>query len=111
MREVTLGADCTIRAMPTAVTPTRRAFDWLLRGTLALGSVGVLAGCDPILDVAGAFFPAWLLAAIGGVFVTLLVRWILALTKIEPELLWPTLAYLGVFVMSSISLWLVFFAT
>lgn len=111
MRGVTRSADCTIRAMKSADSTTRRACDWLLRGTLALGSLGVLSGCDPILDVAGAFFPAWLLAVIGGVLLTLLVRWILALTKIEPELLWPTLAYLGVFVTSSISLWLIFFAT
>lgn len=111
MRGVTRSADCTIRAMTSADSPTCRACDWLLRGALALGSLGVLSGCDPILDVAGAFFPAWLLAVIGGVLLTLLVRWILALTKIEPELLWPTLAYLGVFVTSSISLWLIFFAT
>jgi hypothetical protein len=70
-----------------------------------------LAGCDPIYDLDGAFFPAWLGAAIGGVVITLVVRAILVRTRIDDQLPWRGAAYLGLYVMSSISLWLMLYST
>lgn len=70
-----------------------------------------LSGCDPIYDLDGAFFPAWLGAAIGGVVITLVVRAILVRTRVDDHLPWRGLAYLGLYVMSSISLWLMLYST
>ena len=70
-----------------------------------------LAGCDPIYDLDGAFFPAWLGAAVGGVVITLVVRAILVRTRIDDHLPWRGIAYLGLYVMSSISLWLMLYPT
>lgn len=70
-----------------------------------------LAGCDPIYDLDGAFFPAWLGAAVGGVVVTLVIRAILVRTRIDDHLPWRGAAYLGLYVMSSISLWLMLYST
>lgn len=85
------------------------------RSTLvAAGGVAatpLLAGCDPIFDVSGAFFPAWLVAAVAGVAATIAVRGVLVRCRLEAHLGWPTLAYLGFFTMATLSLWLWLFST
>jgi hypothetical protein len=78
---------------------------------LLLLAVLPLGGCDPIFDVAGAYFPAWIICAISGFILTLVVRDILVRTGLDPHLGWKTLAYLGLFSMSSSSIWLIFFST
>lgn len=95
---------CDLRLFPKR----RRASRWPLAWLLALPG---LVGCDPIYDLDGAFFPAWLGAAIGGVVITLVVRMILVRTRIDDHLPWRGLAYLGLYVMSSISLWLILYST
>ncbi len=74
-------------------------------------TAAVLGGCDPIYDLDGAFFPGWLAAAVGGMLATLLIRWLLVKTGLDEQLGWKGLAYLGCYLMCSISLWLVFFTT
>lgn len=85
------------------------------RSTLvAAGSVAatpLLAGCDPIFEISGAFFPAWLVAAVVGVAATIAVRGVLAKCRLEAHLGWPTLAYLGFFTMATLGLWLWLFST
>ena len=70
-----------------------------------------LAGCDPIFDVAGAFFPAWILCIVVGFIITLIIRDILVRTGLDPHLGWKVPAYVGLFSMVSSSIWLVFFST
>ena len=58
-----------------------------------------LAACDPVVNVAGANFPAWLLSAIAGALLALMLRTILSATRIEREmspalLIYPALAFL-----------------
>jgi hypothetical protein len=64
-------------------------------------SVGLLnlAGCDPVVNVAGANFPAWLLCAIAGALLTAIFRPVFAATGVEPYLgpllvIYPSLAIL-----------------
>jgi YtcA family len=45
-----------------------------------------LAGCDPIVNIAGANFPAWLLCAICGATLAAMFRPIFAATRLEPHL-------------------------
>ena len=45
-----------------------------------------LAGCDPVVNIAGANFPAWLLCAIVGGILAAVIRPIFAATRIEPHL-------------------------
>jgi hypothetical protein len=47
-----------------------------------------LSGCDPIVNIAGANFPAWLLCAIGGATLAALIRPIFVATRVETYL-WP----------------------
>jgi hypothetical protein len=44
------------------------------------------AGCDPVVNVAGANFPAWLLCAIVGVLMAGMLRPVFAKTGLEPYL-------------------------
>ena len=45
-----------------------------------------VAGCDPVVNIAGANFPAWLLCAIVGAILAGTFRPIFAATGIEPHL-------------------------
>lgn len=84
------------------------------RSTLvAAGSIAalpLLAGCDPIFDISGAFFPAWIVAAVAGVASTVAVRGLLVRCRLEAHLGSPTLAYLGFFTMATLGLWLWLFS-
>jgi hypothetical protein len=73
--------------------------------------IGLIAipGCDPIVNIAGANFPAWLLCAIGGATLAALFRPVFVLTRIEAYL-WPVAIVYGClgFVLACI-LYLTFF--
>lgn len=57
------------------------------------------AGCDPIVNIYGSFFPAWVICLIAGILFTVLLRPILAATGLERHmgplvLVYPSLAFL-----------------
>jgi hypothetical protein len=69
----------------------------------------VLAGCDPVIDIAGANFPAWLFCAICGAILTLAVRPVFVVTHLEAYL-WPLpIVYLSLAILLSCIVWLIFF--
>ncbi len=76
---------------------------------LALATIA-LAGCDPIVNIAGANFPAWLLCAIGGATLAALFRPVFVMTRLEPYL-WPIAIVYGClgFVLACV-LYLTFFS-
>jgi YtcA-like protein len=58
-----------------------------------------LTGCDPVVNIAGANFPAWLMCAIFGAILTAMLRPVFAATRVEPYLgplivIYPCLAIL-----------------
>ena len=58
-----------------------------------------IGGCDPIVNIAGANFPAWLLCAIAGALLAVALRQLLAASGLEPHLgplviIYPSLAIL-----------------
>lgn len=58
-----------------------------------------LAACDPVVNVAGANFPAWLLSAIAGALLALIFRMTFSAIGIEREMapalmVYPALAFL-----------------
>jgi hypothetical protein len=58
-----------------------------------------LSGCDPIVNLAGANFPAWMLCAIGGAIASAALSPPLTAIGIEPHLgprtiIYPCLAFL-----------------
>jgi hypothetical protein len=70
------------------------------RFALPIAAVFLLAGCDPIINIAGANFPAILTAVIRPVFVV---------TRVEPYL-WPLpIVYLSLAILMGCTVWLIFF--
>ena len=78
--------------------------------SLILLSVGQLA-CDPILDVDGAFFPAWMLCMILGIGLTFAFYPLFVRMGIENHIGPPVLIYPSLALLLTLLTWLVFFRT
>ena len=71
----------------------------------------LMAGCDPLINIEGAYFPSWLVSGISGVFGTILLH-ILFLKMGVDEHLWPRpLVYFSCFVLLTFTTWLVLYAS
>jgi hypothetical protein len=68
-----------------------------------------LAACDPVVNIAGANFPAWLLCAIVGALLASAFRPVFAATGIEPHLGPLLLIYPCLAVLLSCLVYLTFF--
>jgi YtcA family len=75
---------------------------------MALAST-TLAGCDPVVNVAGANFPAWLLCAIIGAVGIAILRPMLLLSGLEPYLWWRPGFYSGLGILVACLVWIIFF--
>lgn len=72
----------------------------------------VLAGCGasggpPSVPVFGSFFPAWVICAVGGVVVAVLLRALLIALRIDEHLPAPPLVYLCLAISCGIALWMI----
>jgi YtcA family len=70
-----------------------------LAAPLGAASVLLASGCDPILDIDGSFFPAWMVCLAVGFVLTVMARSLFARSGIEPHLgplllIYPSLALL-----------------
>ena len=57
-------------------------------GAFIVVSAAGLSGCDPVLNIAGAHFPAWLVCALAGALLAALTRPLFLAAHIEAYL-WP----------------------
>ena len=69
-----------------------------------------LAACDPVVNLAGANFPAWLLCAIVGAIMAGIFRPVFVATGIEPYLGPLLLIYPCLMVLSACLVYLIFFS-
>jgi hypothetical protein len=83
----------------------RRSRGGLVALTLASTS------CDPLVDVAGAFFPAWILCLLIGIVVTAALRWVLARAGLESHLGPLIVVYPSVAITIALACWVVLFRT
>ncbi|HZR80872.1 MAG TPA: YtcA family lipoprotein [Candidatus Binatia bacterium] len=67
------------------------------------------AGCDPIVSIQGAFFPAWILCIFGGLALTAVSHRVLVATGLQPHLGPIALVYPSLAIAWTMLLWLVFF--
>jgi hypothetical protein len=80
------------------------------RSALVLAPVFLsCAACDPLVDVAGAFFPAWLLCILVAIVLTALLRVVLARTRLEPWLGPLLVIYPSLAAAIALALWLGFY--
>jgi hypothetical protein len=84
--------------------PSRRRSRWL-----ALAAVPSCASCDPLIDVAGAFFPAWILCIAGAIVATGLLRVVFVRARLEPQLGPLVLIYPSLATALALAGWLLFF--
>jgi hypothetical protein len=75
---------------------------------LALAALA-LAACDPVVNIAGANFPAWLLCAIVGAVFAAAFRPLFAVSGIEPHLGPLLLIYPCLAVLLGCAVYLIFF--
>jgi len=89
--------------------PSRGRLLW--HGIVATAAASLLCGCDPILSVDGAFFPAWLLCMIASGFLLGGIRWIVSRLGWEPFVRPRVLVYFCVYLNCTLGLWLLIFRT
>ncbi|MEE3325739.1 MAG: YtcA family lipoprotein [Myxococcota bacterium] len=77
---------------------------------LLLVGAGQLA-CDPVLDVDGAFFPAWMLCMILGIALTFAFYPLFVRLGIEAYVGPPVLIYPSLALFLTLLIWWIFFRT
>ena len=78
-------------------------------GAFAAVSAAGLSGCDPVLNIAGAHFPAWLLCALAGALLAALMRPLFLTLRLEAYL-WPLpIVYLSLGVLLACIIYLLCF--
>lgn len=76
----------------------------------ALFVILTMTGCDPQINIAGAYFPAWLACTLGGVALFWGVHLIFLKTGLLPHLVLLPLVYGALITSLTCILWLLFFA-
>jgi hypothetical protein len=74
-------------------------------------AVAALPGCDPVIDIEGAYFPAWLLCVIVGIVLAVLSRYVFVWLKIERHMGPLPLVYSCLALFLALVTWMVFFHT
>lgn len=69
-----------------------------------------MTGCDPQLNIAGAYFPAWLLCMILGLLCFWVIHLVFLRTGMIPFLIPIPLVYAALLVFLICGFWLLFFA-
>jgi len=77
---------------------------------LALVFLMTMTGCDPQINIAGAYFPAWLACILGGLSIFWLLHLVFLKTGMLTYLVPLPLVYGALIVSLSCILWLLFFA-
>ena len=64
------------------------------------------AACNPLVNVEGSFFPAWMLCLVAGVALSVAARGLFVLLHLEPHLGPPILIYPSLTLLVSVLTWL-----
>ena len=68
-----------------------------------------VAGCDPVINIGGTFFPGWMVAILIGSALTVAIRYILVFTRLEPHLGPLALIYTSIGLLLSVVSWLILY--
>ena len=75
----------------------------------AVAPVVLATACDPILNVYGSFFPAWVLCLLTGVACAVVLRFVFALAGLEEGFVPVLLVYPALVLLISCVTWLALF--
>ena len=70
-----------------------------------------LAPLAPSVNILGSFFPAWLISIVIGIVLTLLVRQVFVVTKVDASLRPAALVYPSLTCLLTFATWLVLFGS
>lgn len=87
--------------LPRAIRPAAA-----IAGPLALGGCSV-AGGAPAIPIFGSFFPAWIICAVGGIVLAVIIRALLITLRIDEHLPAPPLVYLCLAISGGIAFWMI----
>jgi hypothetical protein len=82
-------------------------------GRLSLGAAALtalaVAGCDPIINIQGSFFPSWIVCLAAGIALTAVAHRLFVLARLAPHLGPPLLIYPSLSLLLTLVTWLVFY--
>jgi len=81
----------------------------LFRGVTAAVLILFGAGCDPVINIGGTFFPGWMVAILIGSALTVAIRYIFVFTRVEPHLGPLALIYTSLGLLLSVVSWLILY--
>jgi YtcA family len=92
-------------------TKTRAAIRRSMIGRWAIWPIASLwiTGCDPIVAIAGADFPCWLICLIAGAVLAAITRPPLLISRLEPHLGPLPMFYSSLTAMFAMIVWIIFF--
>ena len=76
---------------------------------LLIAALMGMAGCDPVINVAGANFPAWLLCLLVGAVLAGIFRLLLIFARRDPYLGPASIIYTSLALMLALIVWIIFF--
>jgi hypothetical protein len=85
---------------------------WKQPATPASAAAAVMlfaVACDPVVGIAGAFFPGWMAAALIGAGLTAAVRYLLVMTRLDPHIGPPAVIYASLGLLLITASWLVLY--
>ena len=89
---------CSVRAMPFRAVHA-----------VALALAIAASGCDPVMNVFGSFFPAWVVCTITGIALALVLRLLLAAVGLEDHLGPLAVVYPSLALLLTMLAWLAFY--
>lgn len=87
----------------------RRSKSNAFRGVTAAVVILFGAGCDPVLNIQGSFFPGWMASILIGSALTVAVRYLFVVTRLEPHVGPPVLIYTSLGVLLTVVSWLILY--
>ena len=74
-----------------------------------LGIATMLAACDPVIVIAGAYFPAWIICALAAIAITTGFHVVMDKVGLDAYLVPRGLVYVAFYIAASLVVWLLFF--
>jgi YtcA family len=103
---------CVLDFTPLRFSPIARLFRISIFGfRILVFSTLVLfvAGCDPVVNIGGTFFPGWMVTILIGSALTVGIRYIFVFTRLEPHVGPLALIYTSLGVLLSVVSWLILY--
>ena len=87
----------------------RASIRQIFRGVTIVVLILFAAGCDPVVNIGGTFFPGWMVAILIGSALTVAIRYVFVFTRLERHVGPLALIYASLGVLLSVVSWLILY--